>query len=207
MATIEDIKRLVALDHGLASLSTLRGDGTVQSTVVNAGMVDHPVTGTPVAAFVGRDDATNAPTAQARAASLPDGWRPWRTALRQEVKGAPLDYQTLGCVTNGTALYCGGTGFTVARIDPASGRTLWRHGTRPQGVQPIGVRDGLVYAYEDPDDKIRRVVALDAATGHRYPRPDEADVAVRTADARIRELEAELARLKAAPRRGGKKTK
>lgn len=54
MATIEDIRRIVALDHGLAGLSTLRGDGTVQSTVVNAGVVDHPVAGIPVAAFVGR---------------------------------------------------------------------------------------------------------------------------------------------------------
>jgi PPOX class probable F420-dependent enzyme len=54
VATVDDIKRLVDLDHGLASLSTLRGDGTVQSTVVNAGVVDHPVTGRAVAAFVGR---------------------------------------------------------------------------------------------------------------------------------------------------------
>ena len=54
MATIDDIQRLVALDHGLASLSTVRRDGTVHSAVVNAGVVDHPVTGAPVAAFVGR---------------------------------------------------------------------------------------------------------------------------------------------------------
>ena len=54
MATIDDIRKLVALDHGLASLSTLRRDGSVQSTVVNAGVIDHPVTHVPVAAFVGR---------------------------------------------------------------------------------------------------------------------------------------------------------
>jgi PPOX class probable F420-dependent enzyme len=54
VATVEDIKRLVTLDHGLATLSTLRADHTVQSTVVNAGVVDHPVTGSAVAAFVGR---------------------------------------------------------------------------------------------------------------------------------------------------------
>ena len=54
MATVEDIQRLVALDHGLAGLSTVRADGTVQSTVVNAGLVEHPVTGRTVAAFVGR---------------------------------------------------------------------------------------------------------------------------------------------------------
>lgn len=67
----------------------------------------------------------------------------------------------------GSALFCGGTGFTAARIDAASGRTLWRTGTRPQGAQPIGVRDGLVYMYEEPDEKTRRMVALDAGTGHR----------------------------------------
>jgi outer membrane protein assembly factor BamB len=126
-----------------------------------------------VGVFVsGRDtttasDSTATTTATGRAASLPDGWRPWRTALRYDVKGVPLDYQAPGCLADGGALFCGGTGFTVARIDAASGRTLWRTGTRPQGVQPIGVRDGLVYVYEDPDDTTRRVVALDAGTGHR----------------------------------------
>ncbi|MFE2320512.1 PQQ-binding-like beta-propeller repeat protein, partial [Streptomyces sp. NPDC059441] len=126
-----------------------------------------------VGVFVsGRDtttasDSTATTTTTARAASLPDGWRPWRTALRYDVKGVPLDYQAPGCLADGGALFCGGTGFTVARIDAASGRTLWRTGTRPQGVQPIGVRDGLVYVYEDPDDTTRRVVALDAGTGHR----------------------------------------
>jgi PPOX class probable F420-dependent enzyme len=54
VATVDDIQKIVALDHGLASLSTLRGDGSVQSTVVNAGLIDHPVTKQPVAAFVGR---------------------------------------------------------------------------------------------------------------------------------------------------------
>jgi PPOX class probable F420-dependent enzyme len=36
---------LVPLDHGLCVLSTMRPDGTVQATVVNAGVVEHPVTG------------------------------------------------------------------------------------------------------------------------------------------------------------------
>lgn len=54
MASIDDIRKLVSLDHGLASLSTLRRDGSVQSTVVNAGVIDHPISGKPVAAFVGR---------------------------------------------------------------------------------------------------------------------------------------------------------
>jgi outer membrane protein assembly factor BamB len=119
-----------------------------------------------VGVFVSDSDTATA-TATTRAASLPAGWRPWQTELRYDVKGVPLDYDTPGCVTEGSALFCGGTGFTAARIDAASGRTLWRTGTRPQGAQPIGVRDGLVYMYEEPDDKTRRVVALDAGTGHR----------------------------------------
>lgn len=124
-----------------------------------------------VGVFVSEQDTATATgtaaTATGRAASLPEGWRPWRTELRYGVKGVPLDYESPGCVPEGNALFCGGTGFTVARIDAASGRTLWRTGTRPQGAQPIGVRDGLVYVYEDPDDRTRRVVALDATTGHR----------------------------------------
>ena len=54
MASFDDIRRVVALDHGLAGLSTLRADGHVQSVVVNAGVIEHPLTGDPVAAFVGR---------------------------------------------------------------------------------------------------------------------------------------------------------
>ncbi|MEV5006241.1 MULTISPECIES: serine/threonine-protein kinase [unclassified Streptomyces] len=122
-----------------------------------------------VGVFVSDPDTTTTSdaTATARAASLPDGWRPWQTKLRYDVKGVPLDYNSPGCVAEGSALFCGGTGFTAARIDAASGRTLWRTGTRPQGAQPIGVRDGLVYMYEEPNDETRRVVALDAGTGHR----------------------------------------
>ncbi|MFD8423186.1 PQQ-binding-like beta-propeller repeat protein [Streptomyces sp. NPDC059466] len=120
----------------------------------------------------GTATASATATPGARAASLPDGWRPWRTKLRYDVKGVPLDYDSPGCVAERSALFCGGTGFTAARIDAASGRTLWRTGTRPQGAQPVGVRDGLVYVYEEPDDRTRRVVALDAGTGHRRWRRD-----------------------------------
>ena len=50
--TSDELSRIEVAEE--LQLTTLRGDGTVQSTVVNAGMVDHPVTGDPVAAFVGR---------------------------------------------------------------------------------------------------------------------------------------------------------
>lgn len=54
MATVADVRRIVALEHGLATVSVVRPDRTVLSTVVNAGVVDHPVTGQPAVAFVGR---------------------------------------------------------------------------------------------------------------------------------------------------------
>ncbi|MGI5456468.1 protein kinase domain-containing protein [Streptomyces sp. CA-249302] len=106
-------------------------------------------------------------TATARTASLPTGWRPWTTALRYDVKGVPLEYDGPGCVAAGTALFCGGTGFTVAKVDASSGHVDWRAGTRPTEAQPIGVRDGLVYVYDEPDGTNRRLVALDADTGKR----------------------------------------
>jgi hypothetical protein len=54
MANIEGFKRLVAGDHGLVVVSVLRGDGTISSSVVNAGVLPHPVTGETVIGLVAR---------------------------------------------------------------------------------------------------------------------------------------------------------
>jgi PPOX class probable F420-dependent enzyme len=43
---------LVPLDHGLCVISTLRGDGSVQASVVNAGVLEHPLTGVEVVGLV-----------------------------------------------------------------------------------------------------------------------------------------------------------
>jgi PPOX class probable F420-dependent enzyme len=48
---------LVPLDHGLCVVSTLRDDGSVHATVVNAGVLQHPVTGEPVVGLVARGAA------------------------------------------------------------------------------------------------------------------------------------------------------
>ncbi|MGI5459096.1 protein kinase domain-containing protein [Streptomyces sp. CA-249302] len=103
-------------------------------------------------------------------AALPAGWQPWRAELRIAKKGDPLEFLQSGCVPGGsTALYCAGTGSTVTRLDAASGRVVWRHGTNPETSLPIGVRDGRVYTYRNPDPTDRYVtlqlVALDANTG------------------------------------------
>lgn len=52
MANIEDFRKLVAGDHGLVTVSALRDNGTISSSVVNAGVLDHPVTGRAVIGLV-----------------------------------------------------------------------------------------------------------------------------------------------------------
>ena len=54
MANIEDFRRLVAGDHGLVVVSAVRKDGTISSSVVNAGVLPHPVTGETVVGMVVR---------------------------------------------------------------------------------------------------------------------------------------------------------
>jgi PPOX class probable F420-dependent enzyme len=52
MSDLDGFAGLVPLDHGLVVVSTARGDGTIQSSVVNAGVLDHPVSGRPVVGLV-----------------------------------------------------------------------------------------------------------------------------------------------------------
>ena len=54
VADIEDFRRLVAGDHGLVVVSATRDDGTVSSSVVNAGVLPHPLTGETVVGMVAR---------------------------------------------------------------------------------------------------------------------------------------------------------
>ena len=52
-AQIEDVRRLAQADHGLAVVSTLRqGSSSIQSSVVNAGVLEHPITGKMAVGFV-----------------------------------------------------------------------------------------------------------------------------------------------------------
>ena len=54
MTDLTDFGRLVPREHGLIVVSTLRADGTIQSSVVNAGVLSHPFTGQPAVGFVVR---------------------------------------------------------------------------------------------------------------------------------------------------------
>ena len=52
MTDLSAFADLAAADHGLVVFSTLRRDGSVQSSVVNAGVMPHPFTKEPVVALV-----------------------------------------------------------------------------------------------------------------------------------------------------------
>jgi len=52
MTDLTPFERLVALDHGLSVVVTRRPDQTPHATVVNAGVMAHPLTGDGVVAFV-----------------------------------------------------------------------------------------------------------------------------------------------------------
>ena len=54
MANIEDFRNLVAGDHGLVVVSVTRNDGTISSSVVNAGVLPHPLSGEAVVGMVVR---------------------------------------------------------------------------------------------------------------------------------------------------------
>ena len=66
MSGLEDFARLVYGDHGLCVVSTLRPDGTIQSSVVNAGVLPHPVTGAQVVGLVSRAEARRLANLRAR---------------------------------------------------------------------------------------------------------------------------------------------
>ena len=52
MSTLQDVIDVGRSDHFLAVVSTLRADDTIQSSVVNAGVLAHPITGADVVGFV-----------------------------------------------------------------------------------------------------------------------------------------------------------
>ncbi|MFI5537023.1 pyridoxamine 5'-phosphate oxidase [Nocardia sp. NPDC051900] len=67
MTDLADFARLIAGDHGLCVVSTLRADNTIQSSLVNAGVLRHPATGADVVGMVVRGGARKLDNLRARA--------------------------------------------------------------------------------------------------------------------------------------------
>jgi len=82
MTDLTDFGRLVPREHGLIVVSTLRADGTIQSSVVNAGVLRHPFTGQPAVGFVVRGGTRKLDNLRARPRAtvvIRGGWE-WAAA-------------------------------------------------------------------------------------------------------------------------------
>jgi len=82
MTNVDDFAALVPGDHGLCVVSTLRAAGTIQSSVVNAGALAHPVTGATVVAFTTRGGTAKLANLRARPRAtvvIRAGWQ-WAAA-------------------------------------------------------------------------------------------------------------------------------
>ena len=66
MAELSDFSSLEGRESGLVVVSTSRADGTVQSSVVSAGVLGHPVSDEPVVGFVVRGNARKLANLRAR---------------------------------------------------------------------------------------------------------------------------------------------
>ena len=80
MTTLEEFAALARTEQGLAVVSTLRADQTVQASLVNVGVLTHPLSDEPVLAFVtyGRTKLTNLRARPHLAATVRSGWQ-WAT--------------------------------------------------------------------------------------------------------------------------------
>jgi PPOX class probable F420-dependent enzyme len=82
MTDVADFAALVPGDHGLCVVSTLRAAGTIQSSVVNAGVLGHPLTGALVVAFTTRAGTAKLVNLRARPRAtvvIRSGWQ-WAAA-------------------------------------------------------------------------------------------------------------------------------
>ncbi len=92
MTTLDDAVALARDENGLAVVSTVRADGTVQASVVNAGIVPHPDSAQPVLAFVtyGRVKLSNLRARPHLAVTFRSGWR-WATVEGSAELAGPDD--------------------------------------------------------------------------------------------------------------------
>lgn len=95
MTTLEDAGLLGRDENGLAVVSTLRADATIQSSLVNAGVVSHPTTGEAVLAFVtyGPVKLANLRVRPQVTVTFRSGWR-WATVEGHAQIAGPDDPQS-----------------------------------------------------------------------------------------------------------------
>jgi PPOX class probable F420-dependent enzyme len=80
MTTLDEFADLGRKEDGLAVVSTVRADATIQSSLVNAGVMRHPINGEPSLVFVtyGRVKLANLRRRPQLTATFRSGWQ-WAT--------------------------------------------------------------------------------------------------------------------------------
>ena len=129
MTTLDDAVALAVAENGLAVVSTLRADGTIQASLVNAGALPHPATQQPALAFVtyGRVKLANLRVRPQLAVTFRDGWQ-WATVEGNAELAGPDDRQPW-------LTECGPAA-------PASARSVHRRRRNPRQLGRIRPRDG-----------------------------------------------------------------
>jgi len=94
MTTLRDAVALAAADNGLAVVSTVRADATVQASLVNVGLLPHPATGEPALGFTtyGKVKLANLRARPQLAVTFRNGWQ-WATVEGQAELAGPDDAQ------------------------------------------------------------------------------------------------------------------
>ena len=94
MTTLQEAADLASQESGLCIVSTVRADGTVQASLVNAGVLAHPATGEPTLAFVtyGKVKLTNLRARPQIAVTFRNGWQ-WATVEGNAELLGPHDQQ------------------------------------------------------------------------------------------------------------------
>jgi PPOX class probable F420-dependent enzyme len=116
VTTLADVIEIGSQDGFLAVVSTLRSDGTIQSSVVNAGVLAHPVSGADVVGFAtyGQAKLANLRSRPQLSMTFRAGWR-WATVEgRAELsgprdEGAGLDAEGLRLLLRQVFTAAGGT--------------------------------------------------------------------------------------------------
>jgi PPOX class probable F420-dependent enzyme len=116
MATLEDVVEIGGKDGFLAVVSTLRADSTIQSSVVNAGVLRHPVDGAEVVAFVtyGKTKLSNLRSRPQLSVTFRAGWQWVAVEGRAELIGPDdehpeVDVEGLRALLRGVFVAAGGT--------------------------------------------------------------------------------------------------
>ena len=95
MTTINHAVALASAESGLAVVSTVRADGTVQASLVNVGVLPHPATGQPSLGFTtyGKVKLANLRARPQLAVTFKNGWQ-WATVEGRAELAGPDDPQS-----------------------------------------------------------------------------------------------------------------